>query len=209
MPLYDGGDWLRSGEDPVPAVAALRNDLPAAGHDGDVTDERRTRFEQTYLEHGPAMLAYALRRTDSETAQDVIAEAFVVVWRRLESLPDEPLPWLYGITRRTLANQRRGQRRRGLLQARLESDEPAERHEGDGKVIAALASLGQSDRELLTLIAWEGLTPTEAAIVIGCSANACRIRLHRARRKLGRALEANENRPWPVAARRGEAEWTD
>lgn len=155
------------------------------------------------------MLAYALRRTDRESAQDATAEAFVVAWRRLDSLPEEPLPWLYGITRRTLANQRRGQRRRGELQARLEHDAQAEQDNGDGSVLTALASLGRSDRELLMLIAWEGLTPREAAAALGCSANACRIRLHRARRKLDRALQVNGHRPWLLTARRGEAEWTD
>jgi RNA polymerase sigma-70 factor, ECF subfamily len=174
-----------------------------------VTDERRQRFEQLYREHGPAILAYALRRTDRETAQDATAEAFVVVWRRLDSLPEAPLPWLYGITRRTLANQRRSQRRYGELQVRLQTDEQAEQGDSDGRVLSALASLGRSDRELLMLIAWEGLTPREAAAALGCSANACRIRLHRARRKLERALEANEHRPWLLTARRGGAEWTD
>jgi RNA polymerase sigma-70 factor (ECF subfamily) len=155
-----------------------------------VRDDQRERFELLYREHAPALLAYALRRADTEMAQDAVAEVFVVAWRRFDSLPEEPLPWLYGIARRTLANQRRGQRRRDLLHLRIASNERRLHDDGgDGRVLAALATLGRSDQELLMLVAWEGLTPTQAATALGCSANACRIRLHRARLKLERALE--------------------
>ncbi len=46
------------------------------------------------------------------------------------------------------------------------------------------------------LVAWEGLTATEAAEALECTAVACRIRLHRARRQLARALESA---PFPPA----------
>lgn len=159
-----------------------------AGHYCGMETERRHRFERLYAKHAPALLAYALRRATYETAQDAVAEAFVVVWRRLDDAPAEPLPWLYGIVRRTLANQRRSLRRRLLLQRRLTEHNPNLSAVSDGAVVEALASLSEAERELLMLIAWEGLTPAEAAVTLGCSANACRIRLHRARRKLERAL---------------------
>jgi RNA polymerase sigma-70 factor (ECF subfamily) len=76
-----------------------------------------------------------------------------------------------------------------LLQRQLTERTPTSSVVNDGAVVAALASLGQAERELLMLIAWEGLTPAEAAVALGCSANACRIRLHRARRKLEHALD--------------------
>lgn len=186
-----------------------RNDLCSAGHDVGMREDRRQHFERLYREYGPAVLAYALRRADREAAQDSVAETFVVVWRRFDRLPHEPLPWLYGIARRTLANQRRAQRRRDLLTTRLASTEQPTHDEGDGRVLAALASLGRTDRELLMLVAWEGLTPTQAATALGCSANACRIRLHRARRKLERALEAEDHGRRLPLVKPKEAEWTD
>ena len=173
-----------------------------------MSDDRRQRFEFLYRESGPALLAYALRRTDREAAQDAVAETFLVVWRRFDDLPAEPLPWLYGIARRILANQRRGVQRRERLNARLSTVgagglEPVDGR--DGRVITALATRRASDRELLMLIAWEGLTPAQAALALGCSANGCRIRLHRARRKLERAL-TDESRLRPVTAKPREAE---
>lgn len=170
-----------------------------------MSDDRRQRFEFLYRESGPALLAYALRRTDREAAQDAVAETFLVVWRRFDDLPAEPLPWLYGIARRILANQRRGVQRRERLNARLSTVGAGALEPVDGRVITALATLRASDRELLMLIAWEGLTPAQAALALGYSANGCRIRLHRARRKLERAL-TDESRLRPVTAKTREAE---
>jgi RNA polymerase sigma-70 factor (ECF subfamily) len=170
-----------------------------------MSDDRRRLFERLYREYGPSLLAYALRRTDRETAQDAVAETFLVVWRRLDDLPAEPLPWLYGTARRVLANQHRAVRRRERLHTRLAAVEPGGAGQVDGRVLAALGALRASDRELLMLVAWEGLTPTQAATVLGYSANACRIRLHRARRKLERAL-TDQSRLRPVTAKPREAE---
>ena len=55
-------------------------------------------------------------------------------------------------------------------------------------LVAAFASLRSQDRELLALIAWEGLAVREAAAVVGCSAAVFSVRLHRARRRLLKAL---------------------
>jgi RNA polymerase sigma-70 factor (ECF subfamily) len=151
------------------------------------------RFEQVYADHGAAVLAYARRRTENHTAQDVVSEVFVVVWRRLPELPDDPLPWLYGIARRVLANQRRASRRRDALGQALADNASRNSHErNDDAIIEALESLRPKDREILMLTAWEGLSPSEAAVVLGTSANACRIRLHRARRSLEKALEQRQ-----------------
>jgi RNA polymerase sigma-70 factor (ECF subfamily) len=168
-------------------------------------DERRMRFEGLYYEHAPAVLAYALRRAGRDVAHDVVADTFLVLWRRFDELPDEPLPWLYGVARRTLANHRRGERRRELLLARLARREPDPSVEADDRVLRALASLRPAERELLMLVAWEELTPAEAALVLGCSANACRIRLHRGRRKLERALAEDSGALGAVATTPREA----
>jgi DNA-directed RNA polymerase specialized sigma24 family protein len=82
-------------------------------------DERHERFQRLYEEHGEAVLRYARRRTSPEAAEDALAETFVVAWRRLERVPAEPRGWLLAVTRRVLANQRRGDSRREALIARL------------------------------------------------------------------------------------------
>jgi RNA polymerase sigma-70 factor (ECF subfamily) len=153
-------------------------------------EERRARFEELYRQHVKAVAAYALRRAPRETAEDVVAETFLVAWRRLEQVPAQPLPWLYGVARRTLANYRRSATRRQSLADRLRLEvrvipqEPA-----DERLRDALQTLRAGDRELLMLVAWEGLRPSEVARVLECSPVACRIRLHRARRRLADALE--------------------
>jgi RNA polymerase sigma-70 factor, ECF subfamily len=159
--------------------------------------ERRVRFELLYGEHAPAVKAYVLRRAQASVADDLVAEVFMVCWRRLDELPAEPLPWLLGVARRVLSTQRRGERRGVALHRRLAENgapglgEPAPAVDpaaGGPALRGALARLSESDREVLMLIAWEGLSPTQAAAVLGVKAATVRVRLHRARRRLARAL---------------------
>ncbi len=155
--------------------------------------ERRVRFELLYGEHAPAVKAYILRRAQASVADDLVAEVFMVCWRRLDELPAESLPWLLGVARRVLSTQRRGERRRVALHRRLaESDATVGSLDVasglGGALRRALEQLGESDREVVLLIAWEGLTPTQAATVLGVKAATVRVRLHRARRRLARAL---------------------
>jgi RNA polymerase sigma-70 factor (ECF subfamily) len=149
-----------------------------------------------YGAHGRDVLAYALRRARTpEDAADAVAETFLVAWRRLHDVPEEPESclWLYGVARRALANQRRGADRQDRLADRLrvearvalESASPEVQHD---TVLTALATLSPDDRELLLLIGWEELTPAEAAQVLEISAVAARVRIHRARRRLDQAL---------------------
>lgn len=157
------------------------------------------RFRKLYADHRGEILAYALRRvTDPEDAADVLAETFLVAWRRLDDLPPgvEARFWLIGVARRTLANQSRADNRRSKLVERLRSEFavdlgrlPVESADG-GEVLAALAVLDPADQELLRLSAWEALSPSEAARVLDISSVAARSRLHRARRRLRQALEA-------------------
>jgi RNA polymerase sigma-70 factor (ECF subfamily) len=185
--------------------------------------ERRLRFELLYAKYAPAVKAYALRRAEAATADDVVAEVFVVCWRRFDEVPADPLPWLLGVARRVLSTQRRGERRRVALHDRLtqtasssiaqapgglagvESDESTDASlRGGGGVLAgvadtalarALARLSDGDRELLLLIAWEGLSPAEAASVLGLKPGTVRVRLLRARRRLTQALSRERADP--------------
>jgi RNA polymerase sigma-70 factor (ECF subfamily) len=160
------------------------------------TDDRRERFEAMYRQHEHAVLAYALRRAPAEPAKDAAAEAFLVAWRRFDELPADPLPWLVATTRRTLANQRRSAGRQAILAERLAHERPdhdVRAAEEDELVRAAFARLGAADRELLALVAWDGLTPAQAARSLGCTPVALRVRLHRARRRLAKGLAALED----------------
>jgi RNA polymerase sigma factor (sigma-70 family) len=155
------------------------------------------RFERLYAEHGRAVLAYAVRRaTDAENAADVVADTFLVAWRRLDDVPaGEARLWLYRVARNVLANQQRSERRRQRLGERLRQELPAAL-EGVGAPVsqagavgAALARLGAEDQEILRLAGWEELSPGEISVVLGIGQVAVRSRLHRARRRLRAALE--------------------
>ncbi len=158
--------------------------------------ERRARLERLFEQHYAAVLAYALRRAPRAAAEDVASETFVVVSRRIADVPVDPLPWLYGVARRVLANERRGEARRDRLTQELGVNaEPvcADAARSDvGGVLAVLAQLPEPDREALMLTAWEGLSSAEAAAAAGCSRVAMRARLSRARRRLARLLEGDE-----------------
>ncbi|MCC5580686.1 sigma-70 family RNA polymerase sigma factor [Microtetraspora sp. AC03309] len=169
-------------------------------------DTRRHRFEEIYRTSHDAVLAYLLRRTENgHDAADVLAETFLVAWRRLDDVPDgdRARPWLFGVARRALANLHRGARRRTALSDRLRgelaharrhteraADQHAERTADQAAVAAAFRSLPEQDREVLALAGWEGLDFGEIAVVLGCSRNAVRIRMYRARRRFARELGA-------------------
>jgi RNA polymerase sigma-70 factor (ECF subfamily) len=170
--------------------------------------ERRERFERLYDQASLQVLGYALRRAGSpEDAADVVSETFMIAWRRLDEVPagDEARLWLYGVARRVLANQRRGQLRRERLNARLLDEVAAvgarvmaEGPVPDSAVMAALARLDEGDRELITLVAWESLDRDQIATMLGCSRATVRVRLHRARRRLARLLaEEGHDGPRP------------
>jgi RNA polymerase sigma-70 factor (ECF subfamily) len=144
------------------------------------------------------VLGYALRRCASrEDALDVTAETFLVAWRRRAEMPadeDDGRAWLFGVARWCLANLDRGDRRSRRLGRRLAETmevttlpDPARIHESRAdsrQVRRALDALSSDDRELVTLTAWEGLTPAQAGAVLGLTPGASRVRLHRARLRL-------------------------
>ncbi|MFJ8864091.1 RNA polymerase sigma factor [Streptomyces sp. NPDC102451] len=156
-------------------------------------------FTAVYRCHRAAVERYVLRRAQPEDVGDVLAEVFLTAWRRFDQMPAEPLPWLYGVARRVLANDRRAGQRRTDLQDRL-ADEPRPHDSGYvEEVIArtdvaqAFDRLGGDDQEVLRLALWEELTPAEIAHVLGQKPVPVRVRLHRARRRLRKQL--NSSRP--------------
>jgi RNA polymerase sigma-70 factor (ECF subfamily) len=153
------------------------------------------RFEQIYEEHVDAIRAYVRRRAPESVVDDVVADVFVVALRRIDDVPRDPLPWLYAVARKTLANERR-------KRARVAPPEPGLAYEpepvGDSQLAAAFAALSDADREILRLVAWEGLSPRAAAHVLECSPVAARVRYHRAKSRLRARLDgAASFRPKP------------
>jgi len=149
------------------------------------------RFRELFESNFRPLLAYALRRTEPrEEAADVVAETFLVAWRRLDDVPEGAAarPWLFGVARRILSNQVRGQWRRSRLVDRLRGDlimaYPATPVTEATVVGVALNRLDEADRELLRLTAWEGLTPSDLAVVMDIPPGTARSRLHRARSRL-------------------------
>jgi RNA polymerase sigma-70 factor, ECF subfamily len=168
---------------------------PAAVTPSTTPTSALARFDALFREHQRLVLAYAMRRTQTVAdAEDVAAETFTIAWRKLAVIPsDEPLPWLYAVARRVLANQRRGLGRRERLAALLRVEDVATPlragEDLDGPAFAALATLSPSDQELLRLVAWEELGNQQIAAVLGITPNAVAIRLHRARERFATALD--------------------
>jgi RNA polymerase sigma-70 factor (ECF subfamily) len=157
------------------------------------------RFRALFTRCSRPLLAYALRRVHHPAdAADVVAETFVVAWRRIDEIPPggEARLWLFGVARLVVNNQQRGQLRRNRLADRLRAQltgavlDPMAPAETRQVVSAALARLDEDDRELLRLTSWEGLTPAEVAVVYGIPDGRARSRLHRARGRFRVELEA-------------------
>lgn len=158
----------------------------------DQTDARR-RLEALFAAHHAELMAFVRRRGAEANAEDVVADTFVVAWRRMGDLPaGAERAWLFGVARRVLANARRGQRRGRKaveLLAQNARSIPAVETGVSSELTAALAFLSDGDQEVLMLAAWEELTPAEIGVVLGITANSAAIRLHRARARFASALE--------------------
>lgn len=163
------------------------------------TAARRRRLEGLFEAHGRAVFAFARRRASAADADEVVSETFLVAWRRLDDVPDEPRPWLLGVARRCLANINRRELRQSALQRRLvvvgvepaESGSTGEVWAAPSVVLDALDLLSAGERDALTLLAWEGLTPSEVGAVLGCSRAAVYLRLGRARRRVAAYLRSH------------------
>jgi RNA polymerase sigma-70 factor, ECF subfamily len=161
---------------------------------GENLKPREERFEALFRAHYGAVRGYALRRVASDVAQDVVSETFLVAWRRLDDVPDDALPWLFGVARRVVANQRRSADRSAALHERVAATANTVSHEaevGDEELVrAALGRLSDNDREALILVGWHGLTGARAARAAGCTRGTFAVRLHRARSRLAAELDA-------------------
>lgn len=164
-------------------------------------DVDRDYFESLYRRHYAAIMRFAARRTDEQSARDVTAETFLAAWRRLDAVPrDNELAWLYTTARNMLRHELRGRARRDRLGERLQSRSVHSDSVADGVVDRLhaqrlLDALPPKDREALQLIEWEQLDIVMAAQVVGCTVATFRVRLHRARRRLATLGERAERAP--------------
>lgn len=152
-------------------------------------------FQAAFESCSAPVLAFALRRVGSrEDAEDVLSETFAVAWRRREELPDPPLPYLYAIAANVVKNSRRSTRRLGRLRGKLAGQREPQAEDHADQVAAndafslAFSSLSESQRDILRLVAWEGLDTRDGAVALECSETAFKVRLHRARRELEKRM---------------------
>lgn len=162
------------------------------GASGDVE-----RFESLWDNYAHRIQAYAIRHVGGQAAEEVVAETFLIAWRRLSEVPGDPLPWLIVVARNTIANANRSAYRARLLATELTRlGEAAQPTMGDPEAVVVdrelmlrgLAAMTEVEREALLLVAWDGLSAAQAAVAAGCSTPTFHVRLHRARRRLRGSL---------------------
>jgi DNA-directed RNA polymerase specialized sigma24 family protein len=155
--------------------------------------ERESRLNELHAEHFEAVRRYVWRR-DPALADDVVAETFLVAWRRIDEVPSDARPWLIGVARNVRLNVRRSAQRQRALADRVAHSESdiavPDPWKPGGAVRAALASLSDRDREILLLAVWDELDHAQIAVAVGCSRANVSLRLHRARRRFAAALAA-------------------
>lgn len=171
--------------------------------------EPAERFEAVAAASIEPLRRYLARRTDPETAADVLSETLLVAWRRLDEVPEPALPWLYRVAGNCLANAERSARRQRRVAGRIAILDPPRTVETPADpeldVVAALDRLPSGDAEVLRLWAWEQLGAAEIADVLAITPNAAAIRLHRARGRLRAELRKED----PAAGHEGEKEGRD
>jgi RNA polymerase sigma factor (sigma-70 family) len=175
------------------------------------TDEQV--FTALYRRHYRHIERYVRRRLIGEVTRDAVAEVFLVAWRRLDEIPSgAALPWLYTVASNVVANQSRGAQRAEFLRARIEQQPVPRPPDPANDVVDQLAvaevfdALPALSQEILRLVGWEGLSVSEAASVVGCSASAATMRLHRARRQAREAIEAAAASDYAVRSGLSETE---
>lgn len=182
-------------------------------------------FRALYHDNYRLLLAYARRRVDQATADEVVADTFLIAWRRRDDVPDEhERLWLFGVARNTIRNASRAARRqravheklRGLPKAEATDPSPADlaSEAGDERAAvlrSALGRMAEADRELLMLVAWEELSYAQIAQMLDLTPNAVAIRVHRARKRFAKHVDrlTGNGEPGKDHRRSGHEQGTD
>lgn len=159
-------------------------------------------FDAVYEDYRPRVFAFLLRMTRNRTlAEDLLDETWLrLVRHAAKLLPETRLgPWLFTVARNLYWSQCRDALVEESFAAELltlwPSPSPwpspfdlAAADELTRRVERALSTLAPQYREVLLLVAHEGLTPSDAAVICGISPEALRQRLSRARAALAEKL---------------------
>jgi RNA polymerase sigma factor (sigma-70 family) len=154
-------------------------------------DAAQTAFAAYYREHYPAVARFAERRIDDrEAAAEIAADVFRIVWTRRDGGDWPKRAFLLVTARNLLGNAYRTRDRRRALEAKaIEAARSAPDAGAEHELIADVFEvIGPKHSEVLRLAYWDGLTGEDLGLLLGCSANAANIRLHRARRAAEAAL---------------------
>lgn len=178
-----------------------------------------------YHENYRPLLAYARRRVDWSTAEEVVADTFLTAWRRRDDVPEgHERPWLFGVARNTIRNAKRASGRQTAVREKLRgqpkpgpddpssADSTTEAVDGRAAVLrAALDSLAEADREVLMLVAWEELSYAEIGQMLSLTPNAVAIRVHRARKRFAKQVDrlSADQEPMKGPSRSGHEEDID
>ena len=180
------------------------------------TDEQR--FRALFDVHYTQIARYFVSRgCTAADADDLVAATFEVAWRQLDAVPrgEEAILWLYGVARNHLRNARRKAQREAAFLDDFRhavppvAELPVQSRADAAKTMRALARLKPPDRELVLLVAWDELTPSEAGRVLGLRPSAARSRLHRARRRLAELLDPATDGPPAQSSRARSAREQD
>ena len=173
------------------------------------------RFAEIYERFFRRLYGYCIRRTDPDRVDDVVAETFLIAWRRIADVPegDEALPWLYAVAFKVLGNQWRSKTRRQRLDDKLTAvgiapvsttEDYVVANEESRQVLEAVSKLKRTDQEILKLAMWEEVSRSDIAYVLAITPGAVKQRLYEARKNLTREYNRLENkRTKPPAARKG------
>lgn len=175
----------------------------------DGRSRRDDRFGELYHRYYRAVRDYCRRRVANDVVDDAVAEVFLTAWRRLDDVPDgdAALIWLFAVAYRVIGHEWRSTTRRRRLEVRMRgvinrpvsaADESVLDDDEVQLVLDAIARLGDTDAEVLLLVAWEHLEVVDIAAVVGIAPNAVDQRLHRARRNLGREYRRLQATPIPT-----------
>ncbi|MBN8881877.1 MAG: sigma-70 family RNA polymerase sigma factor [Salana multivorans] len=163
-------------------------------------------LRRIWLDHADAVHRYVRRRTPWLDADDLTSETYLVTWRRRDDVPDHALPWLLGTVRNLIGTRLRAQGRERDLLSILPTEHAAAQDVATSTadrldLLDAWHDLEPSDREVLALVAWEGLSNADAGATLGLSGPTFAVRLHRARSRLESQL-SRESTPDGTRTRR-------
>jgi RNA polymerase sigma-70 factor (ECF subfamily) len=150
-------------------------------------------------ENSAAVHAYLARRAGRQVADELLSDIWLRAFASRGGYDPswrDPRPWLYGIARNVLRAYWRSATRptasgtEGSVDPWSRVDERLDVDRIGPILASGLAELSNDDREMLLLVAWEQLSPSEAALVLEIPSGTARSRLHRARQLLQRYLDS-------------------